>query len=151
LGKIRNFEANIQQMAIMHQFNYKHAIGFILIGAIALSTALINPGKNKNEPAADVKALDAKLLVDLRNQDINIDTKTKCLMECQTIKESELKSLFDINNVNYAKCEAGNCHLSSYTIEGQLENGSQVSFKLDAGEDGNMLRELTVSKADCDC
>ncbi len=135
----------------MHQFNYKHAIGFILVGAIALSAAIINPGKNENEPAADVKALDAKLLVDLRNQTIEMDDKTKCLMECQNIQESELKSLFDINNVNYAKCEAGNCHLTSYTIEGKLENGNQVTFKLDSGEDGNELRALTVNEADCGC
>lgn len=151
MGKIRNFEANIHTMAFMHQFNFKHAIGFILVGGIALSAAFIGPNKNEKEPSADVKTLDAKLLVDLRNQEIEIDAKTKCLMECNAVNENELKALFDINNVNYDKCEAGNCHLTSYTIEGKLKNGNQVSFKLDSGEEGNQLRGLTITESDCDC
>ena len=138
-------------MAFMHQFNYKQALGVLII--VLLTSAAVNR-KNKaenNAPSDDVKAMDAMLLTDLRHQEIDIEANAACLMECAAIEETELRALFDINNVNYSKCEAGNCHLTSYTIEGKLNNGNNVSFKLDSGEDGNVLRALQVDKADCGC
>ncbi|MBK9507453.1 MAG: hypothetical protein WBP31_01375 [Chitinophagales bacterium] len=138
-------------MAFMHRFDYKQVLGLLII--VLLSSAAINR-KNKaasNAPSEDVKKMDAMLLSDLKQQEITIDEHTQCLMECASIKETELRALFDIDNVNYSKCDAGNCHLTSYTIEGKLDNGKAVSFKLDSGEEGNQLRALNITEADCNC
>lgn len=138
-------------MAIMHQFNYKHLIGLLLMGGVVLGTSRMQHKGEENAPSADVQALDAKLLTDLKHQDLQIDPKTASLMECADVSEDQLRALFDINNVNYDKCESGNCHYTSYTIEGKLDNGNAVLFKLDSGEDGNILRDLTFQGATAPC
>lgn len=138
-------------MAFMHQFNYKHLIGLLLAGAVVLGTGELKDKKADKAPSEEVQALDAKLLKDLQHQEIQIDVKTATLMECGDVTESELRMLFDINNVNYNKCESGNCHYTSYTIEGKLDNGTEVLFKLDSGEDGNVLRDLTFQGETIPC
>lgn len=135
----------------MHQLNYKHVIGFIVVSTLVLGTTLMQEKKSETAPEADVQALDAKLLTDLQTQEIAIDPRTQCLMDCASVSESELRMLLNIKNLNYEKCESGNCHYTSYTIEGKLENGKQVMFKVDSGEEGNLLRDLTFAGADCDC
>ncbi|MBC8048223.1 MAG: hypothetical protein H7Y00_15595 [Fimbriimonadaceae bacterium] len=145
-------------MAFMHHTNPKQVIGLIVVSTVLLCATIITNNKTDSskandlaEPSAAVKELDGKLLTDLRSQEIEIDEKTKCIMECTNVSETELKSLFAIENVNYEKCEKGNCHLTSYTIEGKTNDGKQLSFKLDSGEDGNSLRELNVNDINCGC
>lgn len=135
----------------MHHFGYKHLVVLILVGLVSFAATINFSQKSKNAPAEDIQALDARLLQDLQQQEIDIDAKTRCLMACQNVNESDLKSLFELKNVNYDKCEAGNCHVTSYTIEGDLKDGKKVSFKLDSGEDGNVLKDLKVENTTCDC
>ena len=80
----------------------------VFLGAAAINN---NTKEGKNSPSPEIQQLDAKLLVDLQQQEISIDDRTKCLMECAEIQENDLRSLLNINNVNYEKCEAGNCHV----------------------------------------
>ncbi len=120
----------------------------VFLGAAAINN---NTKEGKNSPSPEIQQLDAKLLVDLQQQEISIDDRTKCLMECAEIQENDLRSLLNINNVNYEKCEAGNCHVTSYTLEGKTQTGKAVSFKIDAGEDGNNLHDLKLTEANCDC
>lgn len=138
-------------MAFMHQVNYKHAIGFILISTVILGVTLTRKNSDTEAPNADVQALDAKLLTDLQQQEFTIESKSACVMSCANISEEELRLLLDIRNLNYEKCEPGNCHYTSYTLEGKTESGQLVQFKVDSGEEGNLLRDLTLQGADCDC
>lgn len=138
-------------MRIMHPFNFKHLLGFILVSTLVLGATLLQDKNDPEAPSSDVQALDAKLLTDLKTQDIEIDARSKCLMECAAISETELRTLLDISNLNYGKCESGNCHYTSYTIEGKTESGKQVTFKIDSGEEGNLLRELTLPDNGCGC
>ncbi len=135
----------------MHQVNYKYVLGFIAVSTLVLGTTLMQNKTDENAPDPDVQALDAKLLSDLQQQDITIDKRTQCIMECASISEEDLRLLLDIKNLNYEKCESGNCHYTSYTIEGKTSGGETVMFKIDSGEEGNLLRDLTLQQADCDC
>ncbi len=130
-------------MRFMHAVNYKQVIGFIAVSTLVLGATLMRNQEDTKAPSADVQALDAKLLNDLKQQELQIDPKTAELMATHHISENDLRTLFDIDHLNYGKCEAGNCHYTSYTIEGKLDNGKEVMFKLDSGEDGNTLRDLT--------
>lgn len=130
-------------MRIMHTVNYKQVIGFIAVSTLILGATLMREKEDAEAPDEAIQALDAKLLNDLKQQELQIDPKTAELMTTHHISENDLRSLFDIDHLNYGKCEAGNCHYTSYTIEGKLDNGKEVMFKLDSGEDGNMLRDLT--------
>lgn len=135
----------------MHQVNYKYVFGFIAVSTLVLGATLMQTKADENAPDPDVQALDAKLLSDLQQQEIAIDKRTQCIMECASISEEELRMLLDIKNLNYEKCESGNCHYTSYTIEGKTSGGKNVVFKIDSGEEGNLLRDLTLQQADCDC
>lgn len=137
----------------MNKTNSKQVFILIGISTILVCATFISSYKtfDNAEPSSDIKNLDAKLLTDLQNQEIVIDEKTKCLMECNQMSEAQLRSLFAIENVNYEKCEKGNCHLTSYTIEAKTDDGKQISFKIDSGEEGNEVRDMQVKNNDCDC
>lgn len=138
-------------MHIIRLIRTKHVLGFILVSVIILFITIATSNPVKDGPSQDIKDLDAILLLDLRQQEINIDGKSKCGMDCMNINASELKEMFAVENANYSKCEPGNCHITSYNIEGELKKGNAVSFKLDCGEDGNTLKELAVENNNCYC
>jgi len=138
-------------MPIAHQTSWKFVAGSIVVMTILLGTTLLQNKKDADAPSEDVQQLDAKLLADLQNQEIAIDNQSACIMECAQIRESELRSLLDIAHLNYGACETGNCHYTSYTIEGKTEGGKQVQFKIDSGEEGNLLRALKVENVHCAC
>lgn len=137
----------------MHKIKPWYVIPLLIVCLLvfAASVYVNRNASSEASPAEDIKRLDEKLLLDLQSQDIEMDANTKCLLACHAISEAELRTMFQLQNVNYAKCEKGNCHLTSYTIEAKTSNGKAVCFKLDSGEDGNTIRELQVSGVACDC
>jgi len=129
----------------MHKTNPVQVISFIVISTALLCISLIpRQEKQQDEPSKDIKQLDALLLTDLRTQEIEFSDAAKATMDCSNMDEQELKTYFDIENVNYTKCDPGNCHYNSYTIESTTKTGKHISFVLSSGEDGNYVEDLHV-------
>lgn len=129
----------------MHHTSRKQVILLIITATFLLGGAIISrhdPGEN--EPSAEIKKMDALLLTDLKGQEINFTDDVKETMKCSGMNEAEMRSYFDLENVNYAKCDPGNCHYTSYTIESKRSNGKTISFVLTSGEDGNNVNDLKV-------
>lgn len=138
-------------MRFMHQGGTKSFIGLLLVSTALLCSTFIHKKEDSNAPSGDIQALDAKLLADLRHQKIEADPASTCVMECGHISIDQLKMFFDIDLVNYDKCDEGNCHFTSYTIEGKTDDGKSLQFKLDTGEDGNLIHALTIDGVNCAC
>jgi len=135
----------------MNAIYKKQGIVVLITTTLIVCASFIENKPAENEPSADVKTLDAKLLTDLQIQEVQFDKKTECLMSCVELNKSEILQLLDIKNVNYGKCEPGNCHYTSYTIEGKTSEGKKLQFKIDSGEDGNIVRDLQIEGSDCNC
>lgn len=135
----------------MNPIYKKQGLVVITTTILIVCAAFISKETTENEPSADVKALDAKLLTDLQEQELIFDKKTECIMECNGINQSEIIPLLDINNVNYGKCEPGNCHVTNYTIEGKTSSDKNVQFNVESGEDGNIISKLIVVDSECNC
>ena len=135
----------------MNPIYKKQGLVVITTTILIVCAAFISKETTENEPSADVKALDAKLLTDLQEQELIFDKKTECIMECNGINQSEIIPLLDINNVNYGKCEPGNCHVTNYTIEGQTSSDKNVQFNVESGEDGNIISKFIVADSECNC
>lgn len=139
-----NFTQN-SRMNFMHQTSRKQVLLLIATATILLGTALISKNDtDKNAPSAEIQKMDAMLLSDLRHQEIEFTDETKTIMECSGMSEIEIKNYFDLENVNYSKCDPGNCHYTSYTIESKTGKGKNISFVLTSGEDGNHLDDLQI-------
>ncbi len=135
----------------MNPIYKKQGLVVITTTILIVCAAFISKETTENEPSADVKALDAKLLTDLQEQELIFDKKTECIMECNGINQSEIIPLLDINNVNYGKCEPGNCHVTNYTIEGKTSSDKNVQFNVESGEDGNIISKFIVADSECNC
>ncbi len=137
-------------MKISSKFYLKITAVLVVILLVVGYTIVSSKNSSKIENNITVEKLDALLLADLQHQQIDIEPASKEIMDCSNISESEIRQLFNFKNINYSKCEPGNCHTTAYTIEGNLQNGNPVSFKLDCAEEGNVLREFKINgKADC--
>lgn len=135
----------------MNPIYKKQGLVVITTTILIVCAAFISKDPVENSPAADIKALDAKLLTDLHQQEIIFDKNTECLMLCNEISRSEIITLLDIKNVNYGKCEPGNCHVTNYTIEGKTSSDKAVQFNIESGEDGNIISKFVVAESDCNC
>lgn len=135
----------------MNPIYKKQGLVVITTTILIVCAAFISKETTENEPSADVKALDAKLLTDLQEQELIFDKKTECIMECNGINQSEIIPLLDINNVNYGKCEPGNCHVTNYTIEAKTSSDKTVQFNVESGEDGNIISKFIVADSECNC
>ena len=132
-------------MGFMHQTNGKQIWLLIATATILLCGTLMRRNDQpENEPSSEIKKLDAMLLKDLRHQEINFSDQTKETMQCGGINENEIRSYFDPENLNYAKCDPGNCHYNSYTLESETKSGKAISFILTSGEDGNEINDLKL-------
>ncbi len=135
----------------MNPIYKKQGLVVITTTILIVCAAFIIKEPVENEPAADVKALDAKLLTDLQQQEIIFDKKTECLMLCNDISSEEIIPVLDSKNVNCGKFEPGNCHVTNYTIEGKTSSDKTVQFNVESGEDGNIISKFIVADSDCNC
>jgi hypothetical protein len=132
-------------MGFMHQTSGKQIWLLIATSTILLCGTLIKRNHHaENEPSSEIKKMDALLLKDLQHQEIDFSEQTKETMQCGEINENELRSYFDLDKVNNAKCDPGNCHYNSYTIESKTKSGKEISFVLTSGEDGNQINDLKL-------
>ncbi|MEZ5015043.1 MAG: hypothetical protein R2794_12195 [Chitinophagales bacterium] len=113
---------------------------FILVATVAIFLS----NRNKVTDQDDMRDLDAKLLSDLQHADIGYTDAVKATMLENNISVDDLKPLLTVEHVDYDACDPGNCHYTSYTIEGKTKNGKQVRFKIDSGEDGEDIQMLEV-------
>lgn len=139
-----NFAQN-SAMHFMHHTSRKQVFLLIITATLLLCGTFISRShQDESEPTAEIKKMDAFLLTDLQKQEIHLTDEIKATMQCGDITEKEMRSYFDIKNVNYGKCDPGNCHYTSYTIESKRNNGKEISFVLTSGEDGNKIYDLEV-------
>lgn len=128
----------------------KKQLAFLLfiIAAIAIGSKL----RNINSSGSDdtVRQLDEQLLQDLVQRPLSYSDSTECVMQCAGITEQDLKQLFSTRNLDYDNCDFGNCHITTYTLEGELRSGKHVSFRVSTGEDGDKLDQLIVEE-ECSC
>ena len=132
-------------MNFMHHTGRKQVILLVITATILLCGTIMSRNYNsESDPSSEIKKMDALLLTDLQSQEINFTDEIQEAMQCGNITEKEMRSYFDIENVNYAKCDPGNCHYTSYTISSKRSNGKEISFVLTSGEDGNHIYDLEV-------
>jgi hypothetical protein len=131
-------------MAFMHKVNNKQQWILIAVATILLGTTLINREKKEDAmPSAEIRELDAMLLSDLRSRPVELDHAIVSTMDCAGLKENDLKELFAIGNVNYEKCDPGNCHYNSYRIESSSK-GREIAFTLTSSDTGTAISDLAV-------
>jgi len=116
----------------------------IAVSTILLCATLIPQNNTEKGPSDEICRMDAMLLNDLRQQEIVIDKVSEEQMDCSGMEVADVKNLFRIEDVNYDKCDPGNCHYTSYTIESKTKAGKTISFVVTSGEDGNHLQDMHI-------
>ena len=77
-------------MAFMHQINIKRGLLIIGVSTLLLGTALFTNNNNeKNKLSEDIQRLDAALLSEVSNQDIEMDQQVFDVMDCAGVTESQ--------------------------------------------------------------
>lgn len=139
-------------MAIIQHIDKKQLIFLLIVGGLFLAGTMLRSEKAGGDATVTKEALDEKLLADLQQEDIQLSENVACVMQCEGLDTNELKGLFAIANVDYNSCDFSNCHNSRYALSGTTSGGRQVSFVLEAGDDGNRITELKLQNATpCDC
>jgi hypothetical protein len=138
-------------MSIMQHIN-KRQLWFLIIvsGLFIGGRYLQQPASEKSAASKSVDELDAALLADLQTRQFQIEEQAACVMECNGIAASQLTALMQPENIDYSQCDFGNCHYTSYSIAGQLDNGVPVRFVVETGDGGDIIRAVEID-ATCNC
>ncbi|HAE13804.1 MAG: hypothetical protein H6548_09660 [Chitinophagales bacterium] len=135
-------------MAIMHHIDRKQLWFLLIVGALFFAGTWMRRDKQDQTPTTEM--LDAQLLKDLQGRTLQADEHTLCIMECAGITTTDLKDLLVSENLDQDQCDFGNCHYTSYALKGHLKNGKQVSFTVETGDGGDILKDLQLPD-DCPC
>lgn len=139
-------------MSFMQHINKRQLWFLIIISGLFIGSRCMQESAEKKFVSAgkSVDELDAALLHDLRGRQFSMDEQTACIMDCNGISQQQLTALLHPENIDYDNCDFGNCHYTSYTIAGKLDDGTGVRFVVETGDGGDIIRQIEIQNT-CNC